>query len=129
MAWLITRHDDAAAALKDARFAKDRNNALTPDQRARQPWIPKMFRPLERNMLDLGRRPHEAARPGTRRSPRASSSGCAGVSSRLRRASGRGRSPGRATIRDYALPVPTTIIAEMLGVPVQDRDQFHHGRR
>jgi cytochrome P450 len=28
-------------------------------------------------------------------------------------------------IRDYALPVPTTIIAEMLGVPVKDRHKFH----
>ena len=28
-------------------------------------------------------------------------------------------------IRDYALPLPTTIIAEMMGVPVQDRHKFH----
>jgi cytochrome P450 len=28
-------------------------------------------------------------------------------------------------IRDYALPLPTTIIAEMLGVPVGDRHKFH----
>jgi cytochrome P450 PksS len=28
-------------------------------------------------------------------------------------------------IRDYALPLPTTIIAEMLGVPVEDRHKFH----
>jgi cytochrome P450 PksS len=28
-------------------------------------------------------------------------------------------------IRDYALPVPTTIIAEMLGVPVEDGPKFH----
>ena len=27
-------------------------------------------------------------------------------------------------IRDYALPIPTTIIAEMLGVPAEDRHQF-----
>jgi cytochrome P450 PksS len=27
-------------------------------------------------------------------------------------------------IRDYAVPVPTTIIAEMLGVPLVDRDRF-----
>jgi cytochrome P450 len=32
-------------------------------------------------------------------------------------------------IRDYALPVPTTIIAEMLGVPVKDRHRFHHWSR
>ena len=28
-------------------------------------------------------------------------------------------------IRDYALPLPTTIIAEMLGVPAADRHRFH----
>lgn len=28
-------------------------------------------------------------------------------------------------VRDYALPIPTTIIAEMLGVPVEDRHKFH----
>ena len=28
-------------------------------------------------------------------------------------------------IRDYALPIPTTIISEMLGVPVSDRHKFH----
>jgi cytochrome P450 len=30
-------------------------------------------------------------------------------------------------IRDYALPLPATIIAEMLGVPVEDRHAFHRG--
>jgi cytochrome P450 len=28
-------------------------------------------------------------------------------------------------VRDYALPIPTTIIAEMLGVPIEDRHRFH----
>ena len=28
-------------------------------------------------------------------------------------------------IRDFALPLPTTIVAEMLGVPVHDRHKFH----
>src|SRR4029077_4907759 len=28
-------------------------------------------------------------------------------------------------IADYALPIPTTVIAEMLGVPVADRHKFH----
>jgi cytochrome P450 len=28
-------------------------------------------------------------------------------------------------IRDYALPLPSTIIAEMLGVPAKDRHRFH----
>ena len=52
-AWLVTRYDDVVAVLKDERFAKDKFNALTPEQAARQPWVPAMFRPLTRNMLDL----------------------------------------------------------------------------
>ena len=39
-AWLITRYDDVLAALKDERLAKDRLNALTPEQKKRQPWVP-----------------------------------------------------------------------------------------
>ena len=32
-------------------------------------------------------------------------------------------------IPDYALPIPTTIIAEMLGVPEADRHRFHRWSR
>jgi cytochrome P450 PksS len=28
-------------------------------------------------------------------------------------------------VRDYAIPIPTTIIAEMLGVPTEDQHKFH----
>jgi cytochrome P450 len=28
-------------------------------------------------------------------------------------------------VRDYALPIPTTVIAEMLGVPAKGRHKFH----
>ena len=40
----------------------------------------------------------------------------------------RGRG-GMDLIRDYALPIPTTIIAEMLGVPDGDRHRFHRWSR
>ncbi len=39
----------------------------------------------------------------------------------------RSRAGGADLIRDYALPLPATIIAELLGVPVQDRHAFHRG--
>src|SRR5260221_3570414 len=61
-AWLITRYEDAAAALKDERFVKDKLLALTPEQAARQPWVPGMFKPLERNMLDLDAPDHTRLR-------------------------------------------------------------------
>lgn len=52
-AWLITRDDDVVDTLKDERFVKDKLNALTPEQKRKQPWVPRMFKPLERNMLDV----------------------------------------------------------------------------
>jgi cytochrome P450 PksS len=51
--WIVTRFDDVQRLLKDDRFAKNKRAVMTPPQLRRQPWIPPMFRPLERNMLDL----------------------------------------------------------------------------
>jgi cytochrome P450 len=45
-AWLVTRYDDVALVLKDERFGKDHRRILTPEQLAKQPWIPAMFKPL-----------------------------------------------------------------------------------
>jgi len=53
--WLMTRYEDVNTLLKDERFPKSRRSALTPEQLRKLPWVPPMFRPLERNMLDLGR--------------------------------------------------------------------------
>src|SRR5438094_3346620 len=52
-AWLVARYDDVVTLLKDDRFVKEKGKVLSPEQSARQPWIPSMFKPLERNMLDL----------------------------------------------------------------------------
>src|SRR5438309_12028891 len=61
-AWLVTRYDDVAAVLKDERFAKDPLNALSPEQHARQPWMPGFVQPLTRNMLDLDAPDHTPLR-------------------------------------------------------------------
>ena len=51
--WLVTRYADVHSLLRDGRFAKSRYRAMTPEQLRKQPWVPPMFRPLERTMLDL----------------------------------------------------------------------------
>src|SRR5436853_7167198 len=61
-AWLVTRYDDVLYVLKDERFAKDRRNAMSPEQLKKVPWVPPMFRPLERNMLDLDSPDHTRLR-------------------------------------------------------------------
>ena len=61
-AWLITRYDDVLRALRDERLAKNKLNALTAEQAQKQPWLPKSFQPLTRNMLDLDAPDHTRLR-------------------------------------------------------------------
>jgi cytochrome P450 PksS len=125
--WLVTRYDDVTAVLKDERFAKDVLNALTPEQLRKQPWMPAMFKPLTRNMLDLDDPDHARLRALVHK---------AFTPLLVERMRGRVEvlaeglldavvQRGRMDlVRDYALPIPTTVIAEMLGVPVEDRHRF-----
>ena len=131
-AWLITRYDDVAASLKDERFVKDRGNALSPQQAGKQPWVPDLFKPLARNMLDvdapdhtrLRQLVHKAFTPGLVERLRERVQGL--TEELMAAAERRGRMD---LIADYALPIPATIIAEMLGVPPSDRHRFHRWSR
>src|SRR6478736_9757288 len=61
-AWLVSRYDDVVAVLKDDRFVKDKRTAMNQDQMAKEPWVPKMLKPLERNMLDTDAPEHTRLR-------------------------------------------------------------------
>jgi cytochrome P450 len=130
--WLITRYDDVAMVLKDDRFAKDKSKALAPEELAREPWVPSLFRPLTQNMLDLDPPDHTRLRALVQKAftPRVVEQVRARIQklteNLLDAAARRGRMD---LVRDYALPIPTTIIAEMLGVPVEDRHRFHRWSR
>jgi cytochrome P450 PksS len=127
-AFLVTRYDDVALVLKDERFVKNRFDVMSYEQLKKQPWVPKMFLPLLKNMLDLDPPDHTRLRGLVQEafSPRLVNSMQARIaqltSELLDGIQGRGRMD---LIRDFALPIPTTIIAEMLGVPVKDRHKFH----
>jgi cytochrome P450 PksS len=133
-AWLVTRYEDVAAVLKDkeGRFAKDKLNAMDPGQRKRTPWIPGFLKPLERNMLDLDDPDHARLRSlvGKAFTPRLVErlrgrveSLSEGLLDAMER---KGAREGRAElVGDYALPLPATVIAELLGVPAKDQGKFH----
>jgi cytochrome P450 len=127
-AWLITRYDDVMMVLKDERFAKDKLNALTSEQAAKQPWVPAMFKPLTRNMLDLDVPDHTRLRTlvhkaFTTRLVEQMRERIQNLTDHLMDAV---QNKGHMDlIYDYALPLPTTIISEMLGVPAEDRNKFH----
>ncbi len=121
--WLVTRYDDVTRLLKDERFVKDLSKlgkAL--------PWIPAFARPLTRNMLDLDEPHHKRLRALVSQAftPRIIEAMRERVETLadalLDRAAERGRFD---LIADYALPIPTTIIAEILGVDARRQHQFH----
>jgi cytochrome P450 len=126
--WLLTRYEDVFALLKDERFSKNRRSALTMEQIRRLPWVPPMFRPLERNMLDLDAPDHTRLRALVHKAftPRLVEHMRARVQTLadelLEGVAHRGEMD---LIRDYALPLPMTNITEILGVPTRDRHKFH----
>jgi cytochrome P450 PksS len=126
-AWLVTRYDDVVAVLKDERFSKDRFTALSKEQLAKQPWMPAFFRPLTRNMLDLDAPDHTRLRALVSRAftPRLVEQMRDRIKALTEHLLDKVQRRGRMDlIRDYAQPLPTTIIAEMLGVPVAERYKF-----
>ena len=132
VAWLVTRYDDVAGVLKDDTFAKDKLNAMNPEQQAKTPWIPGFLKPLERNMLDLDNPDHARLRALVSKAftPRLIErlrerieELCAELLDAMERKVERG---SRAElVADYALPLPATVIAELLGVPAEDQAKFH----
>lgn len=126
-AWLITRYEDVAAVLADTRLAKDRANALSPGGRVHRPWVPALFRPLTRNMLDLDAPDHTRLRALVHRAftPHLIER----LRERIERLAGElldaVEPAGRMDlIEAYALPLPVTVIAELLGIPAEDRRRF-----
>ncbi|HZY89930.1 MAG TPA: cytochrome P450 [Gemmataceae bacterium] len=126
--WLVTRYDDVVAVLKDERFVKNTANALTARQAANQPWFRKLFPALKRNLLNQDPPDHTRLRALVSKAftPRLVEQMRERIQALtddlLDKAAGRGRVD---LIRDFALPLPTTVIAEMLGVPAADRHAFH----
>lgn len=127
-AWLVTRYDDVLSVLKDKRFAKDRRNAMTPEQLKKAPWVPPMFKPLERNMLDLDSPDHTRLRALVHKAftPRLVEQMREQVQILANELLDKVEPKGSMdVIADFALPLPLTVIGRILGVPAQDNHKFH----
>lgn len=120
--WLVTRYDDVVAVLKDDRFSKDKINARRP------PWLPGMLKPLLRNMLDVDVPDHTRLRGLVQKvfTVRLIENLRERIQDLADELLNQTQAEGRMDlVRDYAIIIPTTIIAEMLGVPTEDRHKFH----
>ena len=123
--YLISRYADAAAALKDERISKNPKTVSGSGQV--MPWLPKAFEPLMHNMLNMDDPDHRRLRNLVHKafSPRMIM-GLAGrietiANTLLDKALAQGRVD---LIESFAMPLPVTVIAELIGIPEQDRLRF-----
>ncbi len=119
-AWLVTRYDDVLTVLKDERFANDFSSKIR--------WMPRFSQPLYRILLTLDPPDHTRLRGLVSKAftPR--------MVERLREriqsvcdelldsAAANGQ---MELVHGFALPLPLTIIADLLGIPPQDRRGFN----
>jgi cytochrome P450 PksS len=118
--WLATRYDDVVALYKGEGISKDISS--------KTPWLPRFAAPLTRQMLNSDPPDHTRLRGLVSK---------AFTARRIERLRGRvqeicdGLLPAASSresfdvIARYALPIPFTVIAELLGIPEEDRRHFH----
>jgi cytochrome P450 PksS len=125
-AYLVTRYEEAAAVLRDERFVKDVRSARAPGD-LRLPWAPRSLKPLQHSMLDTDGAEHRrlrrlvqdpfAPRYIAQLEPRVEAL-AAELLDRL------ADTAGPDLVAGYALPLPLTVIAEIMGVEDRDRMRF-----
>jgi cytochrome P450 len=125
--WLLTRYEDVSKLLKDDRFAKDPANAMTPEMLARQPKIPGFLAPLTRNMLGMDDPDHARLKRLVQVTftPKRMELLAARTEMFAEELIGKLKGQSRFDlISSFALPLPVTVISELLGVPEKDRTKF-----
>ena len=128
--WFVTRHEDVAAVLlDDARFVVDPTLVLSADEleRRRQPIPPELDERINTNLLGKDGDDHRRLRRLVTKAftPRM----VEGLRPRIQEiADGlldEVEAQGEADLVDsYAFPLPIVVIAELLGIPPEDRDRF-----
>ncbi|WP_327411662.1 cytochrome P450 family protein [Streptomyces sp. NBC_01233] len=126
-AWLVTRYDDGLAALSEPRLSSDVRDAS--DTRLLQQLPETERESMLSNMLRSDPPDHTRLRRLVSKAFTARR--VAGMRPRIQSIADRLLEEvvpyGRADlVADFALPLPVTVISELLGVPVDDRHDFQH---
>jgi cytochrome P450 len=128
MIWFVTRHEDVAAVLVDERFVRDPALALKAEKR--EAWssgVPESFAFIEQHMLNRDGDDHRRLRRLVTKAftprmveqlrPRIQEI----ADDLLDAVEGRGEMD---LVDEYAFPLPITVIAELLGISLADRNRF-----
>ncbi len=126
--WLVTRYEDVVSALKDPRFSSDPRDMGLQNRRMNAWWMPRVFGILQNSMITNNDPAHQRLRSLVH---------LAFTPKRIEQISGRveqithelldqaGRKNRIDLIRDFALPLPLTVISDMMGVPQAERAGFN----
>lgn len=128
--WFLTRYDDCVSFLRDQRFGKQIENHLPPEKVKvwRGDGDPDpVFEVIDRHMLNLDPPDHTRLRSLVHKAftPRIIEN----LRPRIQQIAddlldAMADKDEIDLIADYGFPLPITVIAELLGVPVEDRDKF-----
>jgi len=129
MLWFVTRHDDAVAVLlDDERFVRDPALALTPDELAAlQSGMPEGLAFIDTHMLNRDGEDHRRLRRLVTKAftPRMVEQLRPRIQEIADELIDAVELQGEMDLVDeFAFPLPITVIAELLGIPVADRDRF-----
>ena len=125
--YLINRYADVVAALKDERIVKNPKAVSAGGRGDGMPWMPKAFEPLLHNMLNMDDPDHRRLRNLVHKAftPRM----IMGLAERIETIANELLDAAIAQervdlIKAFAMPLPVTVIAELIGVPAADRMYF-----
>jgi cytochrome P450 len=129
MLWFVTRHDDAVAVLlDDERFVRDPALALTQEElEAFRSGMPEGMAFVENHMLNKDGEDHRRLRRLVTKAftPRMVEQLRPRIHEIADELIDAVESRGEMDLVDeFAFPLPITVIAELLGIPVADRDRF-----
>lgn len=116
--WIVTRYEDVVGFLKDDRFSKNYMKKF---------WIPSSLRSMYRNLLTLDPPDHTRLRALVQRAftPRLveqMGEDIQEVTDALLEKAAQGAQID--LIRDFAFPLPLTVMEDLLGIPTEDRPGF-----
>lgn len=130
--WVLSRYRDILAVLRDPRFSADERNwsrYAGMAARARRAGLRDFYDPERASMLRMDAPDHTRLRTLVSKAftPRAVERMGPRVEAVVKELlDPRGAHGEFELIRDFAAPLPVVVIAEMLGVPAEDRERFRH---
>ena len=130
--WIITRYQDVAAVLRDERFVKDRSNALPPHQLPKANGLSRFSQIMNKNMLAMDAPDHTRLRELVHRA--FTPAKVEQMRLRVEQMADElldkaGKNTHFDLIEQYALPIPLTVICEVLGVPAADQAKIHRWKK